>query len=158
MYICEVSDNHAWIRILPSSVHDIFCTFNEIIQLKQINSYPQADMYRPFYSKVLIVNLNEIQFLNRSIENRDSLHRNSARRKTINNWFIRQSVFIEIWSTREVWRARKICKSRSRCSREQLQLLELQHDRNVFFSRDLFPDVMSVHNRNMKHARAIEFN
>ena len=23
---------------------------------------------------------------------------------------------------------------------------------------DLFPDVMSVHNRNMKHARAIEFD
>ena len=120
MYMCEVSDNRAWIRILPSSVHDIFCTFNEIIQLKQINSYPQADMYHPFYSKVLIVNLNEIQFLNRSIENRDSLHRNSARRKTINNWFIRQCVFIEIWSTREVWRARKMRKSRSRCSREQL--------------------------------------
>ena len=120
MYMWEVSDNHAWIRILPSSVHDIFCTFNEIIQFKQINSYPQADMYHPFYSKVLIVNLNEIQFLNRSIENRDSLHRNSARRKTINNWFICQCVFIEIWSTREVWRERKICKSRSRCSREQI--------------------------------------
>ena len=29
---------------------------------------------------------------------------------------------------------------------------------NVFFSRDLFTDVMSVHNRNMKHARAIEFD
>ena len=27
-----------------------------------------------------------------------------------------------------------------------------------FFSRDMFADVMSVHNRNMKHARAIEFN
>ena len=27
-----------------------------------------------------------------------------------------------------------------------------------FFSRDLFADVMSVHNRNMKHARAIEFD
>ena len=26
-----------------------------------------------------------------------------------------------------------------------------------FFSRDLFADVMSGHNRNMKHARAIEF-
>ena len=26
------------------------------------------------------------------------------------------------------------------------------------FSRDLFADVMSVHNRNMKHARAIEFD
>ena len=55
----------------------------EIIQLKQINSYQQADMCHPFCSRVLIVNLNEIQFLNRSIENRDSLHRNSARRKTI---------------------------------------------------------------------------
>ena len=27
-----------------------------------------------------------------------------------------------------------------------------------FFSRDLFADVMSMHNRNMKHARAIEFD
>ena len=26
-----------------------------------------------------------------------------------------------------------------------------------FFRTDLFADVMSVHNRNMKHARAIEF-
>ena len=29
---------------------------------------------------------------------------------------------------------------------------------NFFFSRDLFADVMSVHNRNMKHAHAIEFD
>ena len=29
---------------------------------------------------------------------------------------------------------------------------------NFFFSRDFFADVMSVHNRNMKHARAIEFD
>ena len=28
---------------------------------------------------------------------------------------------------------------------------------NFFSSRDLFADVMSVHNRNMKYARAIEF-
>ena len=35
----------------------------EIIQLKQTNSYPQADMYHPFYSRILIVNLNEIKFL-----------------------------------------------------------------------------------------------
>ena len=27
-----------------------------------------------------------------------------------------------------------------------------------FFSRNMFADVMSVHNRNMKHARAIEFD
>ena len=31
-------------------------------------------------------------------------------------------------------------------------------DGNFFFSRDLFADVMSVHNRNMKHAGAIEFD
>ena len=30
--------------------------------------------------------------------------------------------------------------------------------RKFFFLRDLFADVMSVHNRNMKHAHAIEFN
>ena len=28
----------------------------------------------------------------------------------------------------------------------------------IFFSRGLFADVMSVHNRNMKHAGAIEFD
>ena len=28
----------------------------------------------------------------------------------------------------------------------------------MFFSRDLFSDVMSVHYRDMKHARAIEFD
>ena len=27
-----------------------------------------------------------------------------------------------------------------------------------FFSRDMFADVVSVHNRNMKHVRAIEFD
>ena len=29
---------------------------------------------------------------------------------------------------------------------------------NFFFSRDLFADVMGVHNRNMKHVLAIEFD
>ena len=29
---------------------------------------------------------------------------------------------------------------------------------NFFFSINLFADVMSVHNRNIKHARAIEFD
>ena len=29
---------------------------------------------------------------------------------------------------------------------------------NFIFSRELFADVMSVHNRNMKHARVIEFD
>ena len=82
--IKEVLDNRARIRILPSSVHDIFCTFKEIIQFKQINLHPQADMYHPFYSKLSIVNLNEIQFLCKSMENRDPLHRNSARRKELN--------------------------------------------------------------------------
>ena len=29
---------------------------------------------------------------------------------------------------------------------------------NLFFLRDLFADIMSMHNMNMKHARAIEFD
>ena len=29
---------------------------------------------------------------------------------------------------------------------------------NFFFWRDLFADIMSVHNRNIKHARGIEFD
>ena len=28
----------------------------------------------------------------------------------------------------------------------------------IFFWRDLFADAMSLHNRNIKHARAIEFD
>ena len=35
---------------------------------------------------------------------------------------------------------------------------ELQPDRKFFFSTDLFADVMSVNNRNMNHARVIQFN
>ena len=57
-----VLDNCAWIRILPSRVHDIFYTFKEIIQFKQINSYPKLDMYHPFNFKILIENLHQIQF------------------------------------------------------------------------------------------------
>ena len=95
----------------------------------------------------------------------------------INHWFIRQRAFIEIWSTREVWRARNMR------SWEQLSLLECSLNfpsasylneriadvgtncfitfstrRKIFFLRDMFGDVMSVHNRNMKHARAVEFD
>ena len=29
---------------------------------------------------------------------------------------------------------------------------------NLFFWRDLFADIMNVHNRNMKHACTIEFD
>ena len=60
--IYEILDNRAQIRILPSSVHDIFYTFQEIIQFKQIYSYPKVDMYHPFYVKILIENLHQIQF------------------------------------------------------------------------------------------------
>ena len=60
--IYEILDNLARIRILPSSVHDIFYTFKEIIQFKPIYSYPKVDMYHPFYVKILIENLHQIQF------------------------------------------------------------------------------------------------
>ena len=40
----------------------------------------------------------------------------------INNWFIRQHAFIEIWSMQEVWRARKMRKSCSWHSWEQLYI------------------------------------
>ena len=40
---------------------------------------------------------------------------------------------------------------------EPIVLEHFQPDGN-FFSRDLFADVMSVHNRNRKHARAIKFD
>ena len=66
--IKEVLDNRARIRILPSSVHDIFYTFKVIIQFKQINSYPQRDMYHPFHSKDIDLKLesNTIFFLKRT--------------------------------------------------------------------------------------------
>ena len=60
--IYEVLDNRAWIRILPSSAHDIFYTFKEIIQFQQLYSYPKVDMYHPFYVKILTENLHQIQF------------------------------------------------------------------------------------------------
>ena len=40
---------------------------------------------------------------------------------------------------------------------EPIVLQHFQHDGKFFSSRDLFADVMSAHNWNMKHARAIEF-
>ena len=41
---------------------------------------------------------------------------------------------------------------------ESIVLLHFQSQGKLFFSRDLFADIMSVHNRNMKHAHAIEFD
>ena len=41
------------------------------------------------------------------------------------------------------------------------EAIVLEHFRpagKFFFSRDLFADVMGVHNRNMKHVLAIEFD
>ena len=61
-YRSLVLDNRGWIRILPSSAHDISYTFKEIIQFKQIYSYLKVDMYHPFYVKILTENLHQIQF------------------------------------------------------------------------------------------------
>ena len=49
----------------------------------------------------------------------------------INDWFIRQRKFIEIWSTQEVWRARRMRKSCSRRCQEQLLLLEYHISMNA---------------------------
>ena len=101
----------------------------------------------------------------------------------INNWFISQRAFIEISSTREVWRALKKIELLSATARATITHLSCSpnfprasylNERTddvwtncfiifstpwkIFFSRDLFADVMSVHNRNMKYARAIEFD
>ena len=93
------------VRILLLTVHNIFYTFKQIIQFKQINSYRQADMYHLFHSKVLIANLNEIQFLSKSIENRDPLHRNSACRKTnsISDIVIQQFLITRTISLKKNW-------------------------------------------------------
>ena len=65
--------------------------------------------------------------------------------KTIGSYI--SCTFIQIWSTWKVWRAFK-----------KLELLEAMPMANFFPQRDLFADVMSVHNRNMKHAHAVEFD
>ena len=57
-----VLDNRAWIRNLPSSFHDIFYTIKEIGQFKRIYLHPKVDIYHPFYLKILIKNLHQIQF------------------------------------------------------------------------------------------------
>ena len=36
--------------------------------------------------------------------------------------------------------------------------ITLSTQRKIFFLRDLFADIMSVHSRNMKHAHTIEFD
>ena len=41
---------------------------------------------------------------------------------------------------------------------EPIALWHFQPDRKFVFSRDLLADIMSVHNRNMKYAHAIEFD
>ena len=41
---------------------------------------------------------------------------------------------------------------------EPIVLQHFQPNGIFFSSRDLFADVMSVHNRSVKHARAIEFD
>ena len=41
---------------------------------------------------------------------------------------------------------------------ESIVLLHFQSNGKFFFSRDLFADVMSMHNGNMKHTHAIEFD
>ena len=41
---------------------------------------------------------------------------------------------------------------------EPIVLKHFQPDGKFFFSRDLFADVMSVHNRNIKHTCTIEFD
>ena len=41
---------------------------------------------------------------------------------------------------------------------EPIVLEHFQPDGKFFFSRDLFADIMSVHNRNMKHACIIELD
>ena len=89
------------------------------------------------------------------------------------NWFISQHAFIEIWSTQEVWRAWKMCKSCWRCSPNFPSASYLDKCTadvwtncfttfsplwKIFFLRDLFADVMSMHNRNMKHTHAMEFD
>ena len=62
---------------------------------------------------------------------------------TINNWFIRQRASYLDERTADV---------STNC------FITFSTQWNFFSSRDLFADVMSVHNRSVKHARAIEFD
>ena len=80
--------------------------FKEIIQFKQINSYPKLDMYHPFYLKdtdwKFFIQYN---FLNRSIENRDPLHRRLAHRKTnsISDIVIQKFIMTRSISLKKNW-------------------------------------------------------
>ena len=84
----------------------------------------------------------------------------------INNWFIHQRVFIKIGSRQEVWRAQKMLSKLPKCfiywwTHSWLWtncFITFSTWWRIFFSRDLFADVMSMHNRNIKQARAIEFD
>ena len=86
------------------------------------------------------------------------LHENIVQ-TLINNLFIRQCVFIKIWSMQEVW-------VHKRCIRVAWGAADVWTDCfitfstrwKIFFLRDLLADVMSMHNRNMKHACTIEFD
>ena len=86
------------------------------------------------------------------------LHENIVQ-TLINNLFIRQCVFIKIWSMQEVW-------VHKRCTRVAWGTADIWTDCfitfstrwKIFFLRDLLADVMSMHNRNMKHAYTIEFD
>ena len=80
--IYEVLDNREWIRILPSSVHDIFWllqTDNSIQADKfvSIGRHVSSILFKRYWLKTWI----KYNFLNRSIDYRDPLHRNSAHRK-----------------------------------------------------------------------------
>ena len=53
----------------------------------------------------------------------------------LNNWFIQQRAFIEIWSTQEVWRARKMRNSSFLSALQTSQVN--QYDGKFFFSRGI---------------------
>ena len=88
----------------------------------------------------------------------------------INNWFMHHHVFIEIWSMREVWRAGKMRKN-PRATLASWVLSKLpkcfmywwthswcMKQYTVVLKRNSLCYVISVHNRNMKHAHTIEFD
>ena len=111
---CQSKEAKKWLCFYL--IHLIFNNF-EVNYLSLPESYDTnlITLYNPSFHKLATVTRSFYQL---------HLSRNSGSQRSvgpmINNCFLRQRAFFEIWSTQEVWRARKMHKSFSRGNREQL--------------------------------------
>ena len=68
------------------------------------------------------------------------------------------SSFLSALQTSQVLHISMNAQMNAQITYEPIVLQHFQQEETFFFARDLFADATSVHNRNMKHARAIEFD